>query len=71
MQSKCSHCGSENVCIGSAGEQYLRFRPENMKFLTLSLGAKPKAIACLDCGLMSFWIDPDEVKAVMRGESEQ
>ena len=36
-----------------------------MKLLTLSSGAKPKAIACLDCGLMYFWVDPDEVKTLL------
>jgi hypothetical protein len=70
MENRCTHCGSENVCIGTVwGNQHLRFRPENMKFLTLSFGAKAKAIACLECGTMNFRVDPDEVKAVIPGES--
>lgn len=72
MENKYTHCGSRNVCIGSVwGDQDLRFRPENMKFLTLSFGAKAKAVACLECGTMNFRVDPEEVKAVMRGESEK
>ena len=66
---RCLHCGSENVCIGGVwGEHHLRFRPDDMKFLTLSSGIKAKAIACLECGTLSFRVEPDEVKAVMRGE---
>jgi hypothetical protein len=71
IENKCTHCGSENVCVGSVWGEHLRFRPVNMKFLTMSSGAKAKAIACLECGTMSFRVEPDEVKAVMRGESDK
>jgi|tagenome__1003787_1003787.scaffolds.fasta_scaffold20890951_3 hypothetical protein len=72
IANKCSHCGSNNVVIGRVwGDHHLRFRPENMKFLTASSGAKVKAVACLECGLMEFRVKPEEVKAIMRGENKE
>jgi hypothetical protein len=42
----------------------LRFRPDAMKFLTLSSGARTTASACMDCGAMSFWVDPEEIRSL-------
>jgi hypothetical protein len=63
----CSHCGSQNLQDGRMWVQAeLRFRPEGMKFLTLSSGAHTTASACLNCGAVGFWTDPEEIRGLMK-----
>jgi len=67
---KCSHCGSDNLQAGKVwGEANLRFRPEQMKFLTLSFGAQVTTTACMECGAITLWADVDEIKSLLKENS--
>jgi predicted nucleic-acid-binding Zn-ribbon protein len=65
--TKCTQCGSENVTPGTLmAEAHTRFRPMKMKLLTMSTGAHVAVVACLDCGALGLWTDPEEVKSIMK-----
>ena len=67
MKTTCFQCGSDKLCVGNLwGKWEVYFRPDPVKFPTLSPGAKTTAVACLECGAISLWADPDKIKSVMK-----
>jgi hypothetical protein len=64
---ECPRCKSAQVVKGSLGngDTSLRqiFRPEDLKFLVLSLlsGVPVDAYACCECGFVWSETDPDEL----------
>jgi predicted nucleic-acid-binding Zn-ribbon protein len=70
---ECLQCKSQNVASGkiySAGRFEPVFKPDNMKFWTLTtLGGTTfldEAFACLDCGLIWSSTCPDELRGFIR-----
>jgi hypothetical protein len=70
-EMKCAHCGGSNLRGGSvlSAIHSLRFFAEGRKLL--SAGSDAIAIACLDCGAVSLWTDPEKVKLSMKAESKE
>jgi hypothetical protein len=64
---KCPHCGSDHLQAGDIWARAgLRFRPEPMRFLTLSMGAHITTTACMQCGAIALWADVEEIKSLLK-----
>ncbi len=66
--TKCLWCESERIESGKlmamGGETV--FRPDNMKFWTLSQGAVPVlARVCMDCGYVDLYASPNKLKKIV------
>jgi hypothetical protein len=71
MNKKCIHCGSSDFCRGEVtGDQRIRFRPDSMKFLTLSFGVRTTVFVCMNCGAATTFVDPDEVRDLLADPRE-
>ncbi len=76
--AQCMRCKSERVTKGSVvnydSRQAASFRPEGLRFFTLTLAQGPQladeGYACLDCGLVWSSITPDELAAFIRRHCE-
>ena len=71
MQS-CPQCGSRRIVTGTLiGESEAVFKPDAMRFLTITLFAPGaelarQSLACRDCGLVWTFADKDKLNKFLR-----
>ena len=76
---QCLKCNSQNVTrgrvVGYNGGQAAVFRPQGLRFLSLTLTDGPQladdGFACLDCGFLWSSTAPDELSTVIRKHCEK
>ena len=68
---KCSKCKSTDVDDGylwtiSTGSFGVKYFTNNMKGLLKIAAEKIDAFACLDCGNIDMWIDPNKLRNITK-----
>jgi hypothetical protein len=66
LPKTCNRCGGDKVVTANVSDAGLV--PKEGKRSFLSFGpeiAGMEAVACLTCGAVSFWADPEKVRAIL------
>ena len=67
LRPRCPQCGQGQLEPGVLQSSYrVRFRPDDMKFFSLTVGAEVLAAACTHCGYVQVSVDPKELAALLR-----
>lgn len=61
---KCRNCGSTNITHGRIEDAFFKVRIKWTR-VVLSDGVQINGAACMDCGHLSTWIEPEKVKAIL------
>jgi hypothetical protein len=72
MKVRCASCGGSNLQPGKLSGYGGRtaFIPDNIRFLTLSQGARVSAVVCMDCGSITLRADPSDIAPLLKDEKE-
>ncbi len=66
----CLRCGGVRLQSGQLEtggfSRSTGFRPDNLKFLTMSSKAQVRTTICMDCGMIELAANPQDVKAIIK-----